>query len=292
MLRWLLLAPLLFAQVDLAAEPETFAVHAGRVNALVFSPGGETVASGADDTLIALSPGVDVFSGEGLQVRALAYSDDGAFLASSDFQGRIVIRDLASVEQAHRTIFHQAAVTGLAFAEDRFVYGAGDGTVRIYDAAAETLQRVIVLPAPPVNDLAFDGETVAVAVGFPADVVAVYDVDTGNERYTLDAHGSEVTGVELVGAVLYSAGFDARVRAWDAATGEPLFDFGTVSPVIDLAASATQIAVINFDGELRVHDIDGAPWALFRPEALATSVAVTDDALAIGTDDGTVMLWR
>ena len=117
-------------------------------------------------------------------VLALAYSPDGATLATAGEDAVVNLRDVATGRVRARLEGHRDTVACVAFAPDGRTLASGsyDRTLRLWDVA------------------------------------------TGRERAVLEGHSNWVVAVAFApdGKVVASAGYDKTVRLWDPASGRAL----------------------------------------------------------------------
>ncbi|NJN66632.1 MAG: PQQ-binding-like beta-propeller repeat protein [Chloroflexaceae bacterium] len=260
----------------LTLEPESFA------ESLAYAPDGAALAVGLTDGSVAIfDPGtgslLQTLEGHGSSVSYLAYSPDGAMLASSNWGSDSSVRVwnvadgsevlvLEDFEEgwAEEIIFLPDS-TGLAVSVsgDLVFYNLPDGTERL---------RTEIFGS--VEDLAFspDGATLAVATGF--DIMLLNPSD-GSEILTIEDYEGTVRSLAYApdGATLMSAHRDGTVVLWNVADGSeirrlepegPTQEVNTVaySPDGALLAAGTGDGVMVWstrDGSL-VNSLESTNW--------------------------------
>jgi WD40 repeat protein/predicted Ser/Thr protein kinase len=207
------------------------------LTALVFSPEGSLLAAAenGDEGAVRLWE-----VGEGKEksrirtgnktVRALAFSPDGARLATGSADGAVVVWALPEGRRLNGWPGHQGPVTAVAFdgAGKSVVSGSSDGTVVVTDVATG---QPSLKPRPyrsPVQSVALSDDARLLAVGLEAGV-QVLDAVKGTPTQTLP-----------VGAV-HSVRFDAGGK--------------------DLVFGVNRLAPSDWRGSIRVND----PSAALRP---------------------------
>jgi WD40 repeat protein len=144
---------------------------------------------------------------------ALAYSPDGALLASGGHDNVIRLFDAKTGREVHRLIGHRPRTYAPApdlrnpSPVDLLVEAVGEGGV---------------------NSVAFSPDGKTLASGGWDDTVRLWDVKTGKELRRIDAHKAMVGRVAFSpdGKILASRGaLDGSVRLWDPVTGKELARF-------------------------------------------------------------------
>ena len=181
---------------DVALREEIATLEGG--SAVSFSPGGDFLATGGrwDEYTVRLwnvatQRQVATLEGHTDGIRSVAFSPDGALLASASRDSTVKLWDVASREEVATLEGHTAEVTSVAFSPDGALLASGGGwgeyTVRLWDVATQT------------------------------------------EVATLEGHGAEVTSVAFSpdGALLASGSreWDDTIRLWNVSTGEILAEF-------------------------------------------------------------------
>ncbi|MFO7903600.1 MAG: protein kinase domain-containing protein [Planctomycetota bacterium] len=155
--------------------------HDTRVQCVAFV-GNETVATAGDDGTIKFWNARDGSLKNTIEnstdgVTSIAFADGGRLLASSHWDGSILLRDMQFTREPDRLQRHRGAVRAVAFSPD--------------------------------------GRTLASAGR--DQYIMLWDVQTGRVIEVLDGHDGEVTSVAFSpqGDLLASAGSDEIVRIWD-----------------------------------------------------------------------------
>lgn len=168
---------------------------------------------------------VDALEGHTNRVNSIAYSPDGARLASGSWDGTIIIWDLAaSAPLVGPFAAHEDFVTDLAFSPtgDRLVSSSRDGSIKIWKASdgsqiGEALtghaERVTTVAWNPVRDIIASGGRDARVILW--DLSASTAVST-----TLQGHAEQIVNVLFSpdGSLLASSSADRSVIIWEVAS--------------------------------------------------------------------------
>jgi WD40 repeat protein len=174
-----------------------------------------------------------VLSWPGNRVNAIAFSPDGALLASCSSNGAVALWDVATAKKKTDLGKNPRGGTGLAFSPDGKTVACGnfieEMTIKFWDVGTGKETRTIESKATvSAFSLAFlpDGKTLAVG-GFDREgvrdsnsrgaYVALWDIEEGKLRTALTGHMRGVTCISLNrdGTRLAASGLDKSVRVWE-----------------------------------------------------------------------------
>lgn len=141
--------------------------HTAKINTIVLTPDGKTLASGSDDATIRIwdtSTGNQLFSLPSDKTRVLAISADGKILASSNAEN-IKLWDISTGTQLKFLKLEDDYVTKLAISPDSSMLTSGnhDGKIRLWDIGTGNELTVFKGHFDKVDALSFstDGKTLA-----------------------------------------------------------------------------------------------------------------------------------
>lgn len=182
---------------------------------------------------MATGQNLHIFKGEhGDQIFSVVFSPDGQTLASGSRDGSIKLWNMATGEIRRTLLSHRAGVrfVGLAFSPDGQRLASVDdglGTVKVWEVSSGAQRLVCAHGREGVVGVAFspDGKLLASGGGNDKDkigTVKLWDAGTGAELATLPGHQALVTSVTFSpnSQLVASSSHDGTVRLWNAQSGK------------------------------------------------------------------------
>ena len=270
-------AAIRFWDVNTGTLKNTIMGDTHRVNSVAFSPDGNTLATGSEDTTIRLwdvNTGTlkNTLIGHTNDVTGVAFSPDGNTLASGHGLGIIadeIVYGGINLWDVHtgnlkNTItagIERFDASGVAFSPDGNIIAIGIyDTVHLWDVATGTLKSTLTGHTGSVRSVAFSPDGNTIASSSVDTTIRLWDVDTGTlKNTTITEHTDEVRSVAFSpdGNTLASGDWNGTVRLWDA-------DTGTLKSTLTGHTSVVSSVVFSLDG----------------------------NTIASGSWDGTVLLWN
>ena len=239
------------------------------VSTVVFSPDGNTIASGSwDDSMVRLwdvptGQLIATFTGHTYGTYSVAFSPDGAMLASGGGDLAVRLSDVATGQLKTTLIEHSSHINSVTFSPDGSILAGGtDDKVWLWNVT--TGQSVAILEHKEwVRNVAFspDGTTLAGTNWGNDSTVKLWDTTTWQPKIILRGHSYPVSSVAFSpdGRTLATGGSwrDGTVRLWAVDTGQLIVTLGGHADYINSVAfspDGTTLASSSWDNTVWLRD--------------------------------------
>ena len=235
-------------------------------------------------------------------VSAIAYSPDGARLASAGIDGTAKVWDAETGELLLTITGYTGAVNDAAFNPDGSRWGTAgaDQTARVWDSQTGEEQLTLSGHTGEVTSATFSPDGRRLATTSADGTAKIWDAVTGEDILTLIGHTGWVNSVTFHpdGTHLATVGVDGTARIWDAWTGKQLRQLaGQDGELVGITFSpdGARLATCGTDGKARIWDTTtGQLLQTFSGHRiLVRGLAFTPDGkyLVTGSQDGTAKVW-
>jgi hypothetical protein len=285
--------------------------HGGDVNAIVFSPNGELLASASNDNTVKLwnvQTGKELRTFQEAQddVLTVAFNPNGDQLAAGGNEQTIKLWNLNTNVNPQILTGHEGIIHSLTFSPDgrTLVSGSWDKTIRLWalDSASELEQ---IQNDDSIYSVAFSPDGQLIACGSFNETITIWEANTGTLLRTLQGHG-----MRTVYAVAFhpnshqivSGDLSNNVRIWDTHTGDSIFIlkgppkiFGGIVTVtyhpngrVIASGHGDKIKLWNATTGEELQTLGGGEESEVRTVAFSPDGQI----LASGYDDNTIKLWK
>ncbi len=286
--------------------------HRDHARAVVYSPDGRFVATGAEDIVLwdAATRTKLVRLEHAAIVWSLAFSPDGRWLVSTHGDGAVLLWDVTERERVANFNEHSAPVRAVAFSQDgRFAASASeDRSVIVWDVESGRKEATLIGHETRVTGVAFSPDGSRVASADQESTVKMWDTVNGRLLWSLEKS-------TYPNPVIYCLAFspDARWVAtsrgvFESGSGRPEFEFVNDSRFKALGSAPHTIYGITFSPDGRrlafttifglVVVLEAGTWDVIelskRDGATFISIDFSPDGewLVTSEDEGKVRLWR
>ena len=205
---------------------QTLTGHTNWVQSISFSPDGRTIASASYGT-IHLWDAMTGAHKQTLTEHAggvVVFSPDGNTIATGHWDSTIRLWDAMTGEHKQTLTGHTDGVLSISFSPDGKTIASGnwDNTIRLWDAMTGEHKQTLTGHTRGVESVSFSPDGQTLASGSRDDTVRLWDAMTGEHKQTLTGHRSVFSvAFSPDGQILASGGgLDSTIRFWDAMTGE------------------------------------------------------------------------
>lgn len=288
-------------------QVETLSAHSDMVWSVVFSPDGQTLASGSEDETIKIwdvqtRKVIRTLSGHIGPIWSLAISPDKQTLASSSGDKTIQLWNLQTGKLLRILTAHSKSVWSVAISPDGQLLagGSSDGTITLWDLGSGTLLRTITGHSGPDRSVTFSSDGQLLTSGSGDKTIKIWKFRTGELPRILSGHTSKVLSVAISpsGQTLASGSEDKTVRIWDLGNGSLVHTLsGHTSRVTSIALSPNgqTVASGSEDETIKIWNLQTGKLLRTLSGHVSPVISVTfspDGQIASGGQSGRIKLWQ
>lgn len=177
-----------------------------------------------------------------------------------------------------------------------------EGNVTVWNLESWELLLYLPLDCGKIREIAVSGDGVRIAVAGQDGYLRVFDTETFNELYTINAHKEGATAAcfdEYDNNVLFSGGKDAMLRVWDLPSGACLKEIPAHNYAIyKLMYVGGHIISVSRDKTIKVwsKEFDFLQRLDFKEGGHKHSVndaaKMSDNRFVTCSDDGKMVIWK
>ncbi|MBD2441613.1 Ig-like domain-containing protein, partial [Nostoc sp. FACHB-110] len=175
--------------------------HENPVRAVAYSPDGKTIATGAEDSRIAIwdeETGKlrNILQGHRSFVNDVVFSPDGSILASASQDNTIKFWNLKTSEATRTLLGHADGVTSIAFSPDGKLLASAsdDGSVRLWPVVSGENQ-ILKGPTKKVTSVSFSPDGKTLVGGSDDGKIFSWDVSTGKARGSIQSKKKKIAAI-------------------------------------------------------------------------------------------------
>jgi WD40 repeat protein len=213
-------------------------------------------------------------------ITAIAFTPDGKSIAVSGNR-EVLIHPIDGSAPPKRLAGLSDRILSLAFSKDGALLAAGGGTparfgeIQLWDVAAGTLRRSVVLTGDTIFGVSLSPDGSRVAAGCTDNTVRIVDTAGGKELFKMGAHENWVLGTvfSVDGKRVVSVGRDRAAKLTDAGTGGFQENVNLLRGELTAIARHPSKEIVVIGGEERVPYI----YMMDRPKVMK----IADDTTLI-----------
>ena len=290
---------------DTYAGAEVVLIPERDAEVMALSSDGSTLASisGGFDNTIELW---DVDSGqlkailEGNQITSVAFSPDGATLASGSWDNTIRLWDVDSEQLKAILKGHMERINSVSFSPDGATLASGswDNTIRLWDADSGQLKAILKGHMERISSMSFSPDGATLASGSYDTTIRLWDVDSGQLKAILKGHKAQISSMSFSpdGTTLASGSWDTTLRLWDTDSGQIQNTQGLRALIYSVlyTPDGASLIVASGYGALQLWDAASGQMQSILPghTIWVSSVAFSPDGSTLASAHGDkVRLW-
>ena len=234
--------------------------HTDWVRTACFSPDGKQLATAGNDRRLIIwdlqgtTPQPTEIATHPAAIVQVAWSDDGAMIATVGFEDKIRVYTVATGSLLHDLPGHDLDLRTVAFSpgSQLLAVGGRNGSIEVFDSASGLSSGIHPVHSQRIRSLVFTGARQIASCGDDR-VVQLLDIDQPGSVRTLPNHGGKLFTICNIGdGMLATGGSDNTINLWNLATLESAGKLsGHTGTVTSLDASNGILVSGSYDTRIR-----------------------------------------
>ncbi|NJR59694.1 MAG: hypothetical protein HC769_13135 [Cyanobacteria bacterium CRU_2_1] len=282
--------------------------HENLVSSSIFSPDGETIASGNEDGVIKLwnpenEQELQISSKQQASISSINFSPDGKMIASGSRDGTIKLWNPKNGQELQPFSRQQASISSIDFSPNgrMIASGNGDGTIKLWNIESRQLLKTLTGHQASVLSISFSPDGKMIASGGYDRTIKLWNVESGQEVQTLMGHKDLISSISFTpnSKTIASGSYDRTIKLWNVESGQEvqtLTGHETAIWSISLSPDGTMIASGSRDSTIKLWNIESGQevQTLTGHQDVVSSVSFSPNGktIASGSHDRTIKLWN
>lgn len=233
-------------------------------------------------------------------VNCLDYNDTSTLLASGGNDYSVKIWDELASNQIESFDYHSGYVKAVVFSPDGKIVASAsqDKSVKLWDIQQKKLITSLEAHISSVEALAFSSDGKLLVSGAMDTSIIIWDTHTHKKTTTLDENLSGICSLALShnDKYLASATEDGVIRIWDMGSKQVISSINPDVPSKSFVAfhpSKALLAYASYSAGVKIIDLE-TQQIIATLDINATAITFSDsgDTIALGRDDGSIILWE
>ena len=236
-----------------------------------------------------------------MSIEAIAYSPDGAYLASGSNDNTIKIWEVETGRLLRTLIGHTDDVYSVSYSPDGkyITSGSRDETIKIWEVVTGECIRTLTGHTSLVKSVTYSPNGKYLATGSWDKTIKLWEVETGECIKTLTGHTGYIESVAYSsdGKYVTSGSYDKTVKLWETATGnciKTLSGHTDIVRSVSFAPNGKYFASNSNDETIKIWEVatGNCVKTLIGSESISSVSYSPDGKYLVSASVGAAKLWE